>query len=296
MDGAERAQSGWDGPTRAASGVVAEPVPARIAQAARDENFPVVVRLTPRRLAAPIRAFYAFARGADDVADDPALSSEAKLDRLDAYGAGLYGSGGHAAGRRLAAALAGHPQRDRAIAAAATLLDAFRQDARGADYPDWAALSSYCERSADPVGRFLLAVHDEGRDAEAASDALCTALQVLNHMQDLRADRDRMGRVYMPRAWLADDALLSRPDAAPPVRAALDRALDECDRLLTDAAPLPRLIRSPSLRAQAAATLHLARRLARRLRTGDPLAARIKPSRGDVAAGAARGLWAAVRG
>lgn len=283
VDGADRRFDGRPGGAA---------VDARVARAAASENFPVVVRLTPRRLKAPIRAFYAFARGADDVADDPRLPSEAKLAALDAYADGLAGRDGAPQGVALRAALAGHPQEARATAAAATLLDAFRQDARGADYPDWAALRDYCARSADPVGRFLLAVHGEGREAEAASDALCTALQVLNHMQDLRADRDRMGRVYMPAEWLDDPARLSAPRMDPVARRALDRALDTCDRLLADAAPLPSRIRSPSLRMQAAATLHLARRLRDRLRSGDPLAARIKPTRGDIAGAAVRSLLA----
>ena len=268
----------------------------RVATAAADENFPVVGRLTFGRRARAIRAFYAFARGADDVADDPAASVADKLRRLDRYEASLRRGPESSA---LVRATSGLAQRRRALDAARALLGAFRQDARGAHYADWAALEAYCAMSAIPVGRFLLAAHDEGDAAEPAADALCTALQVLNHLQDLRADRNRLGRVYLPADMLAAAGSgprdLSRSALSPGARRVVDAALDRCDALIARAAPLPRSIRSRALRAQAAATLHLARRLAARLRDGDPLARRVRPTRADFAAAGLRGAAAALR-
>ena len=289
MDGAEVAQT---------TGAIDS---AGLRAAAAAENFPVVGRLTRGRVAGPIRAFYGFARGADDVADAVNMAAPAKLAILDAYAAGLEGAvDGAAPAATLRRALAGHDQEARALAEARRLLGAFRQDAAGSTYPDWDALAAYCAMSAEPVGRFLLAVHGEDRRAEAASNPLCAALQVLNHLQDLRDDRDRLGRVYVPADMLAaagaDAAALSAPALSQAARRAVDAALDRCDALLDRAAPLPRLVRSRALAAQAAATLHLARRLSARLRAGDPLAARVRPSRRDFAMAGARGLLAAMRG
>jgi phytoene synthase len=149
------------------------------------------------------------------------------------------------------------------------MLGAFRQDATQRRYADWAELEDYCTRSADPVGRMLLRVHGEDAAAYPASDALCTALQILNHLQDLRPDRDAMDRVYLPLPWMelagGEDAFFT-PDN-PQRRAVLDAALDRVEAVLEVAAPLPRLLRS-GLRRQAAVTLDLAwrHRVARRQR------------------------------
>ncbi len=251
----------------------------------RSENFPVAGRLLWGAERGRVLAFYAFARAADDVADDPGRSPERKLARLEAFEAALDGRDGAPEGAALRAALgSGAP----GIGHARTLLGAFRQDARGARYETWADLRAYCAMSADPVGRFLLSLRGEGPGAEAPSDALCTALQVLNHLQDLRADRDRLGRVYLPAAWLAAAGAAPRDLSAralsPGARAAVDRALDACDALLDEAAALPGRIAHRGLRVQAAATHALARGLSARLRAGDPLAARVAPGRADVAA------------
>ena len=295
MDGAQRAQPRQCGPAWHAAAPGAARAPGA---AAAGENFPVVGWLTRGTRARAIRAFYAFARGADDVADDPALPAVEKLRRLDRFEAGLDGVGAPEAAA-LSAALAGLPQADRARGAARALLGAFRQDARGARYEDWDALAAYCAMSAVPVGRFLLAVHDEGARAEASADPLCAALQVLNHLQDLRADRDALGRVYLPASMLAAAGAraeaLSRPTLSPAARRAVDLALDRCDTLVARAAPLPGQVRSRALRAQAAATVSLARRLSARLRAGDPLVGRVRPTRTDFALAGLHGLHAAAR-
>ena len=267
--------------------------------AAARENFPVASRLIRADLRPAVVAFYRFARAADDVADDPSLSRDCKLARLDNFEAGLSGGGAERHAVLLRRAVADHPRREGLIGSARALLGAFRQDARGAAYPDWAALRAYCAMSAEPVGRFLLDLHEEGPEAHPPSDALCSALQVLNHLQDLRADHDGLGRVYLPVDWVEGSGArlgdLSAASLSPALRAAVDLTLDACDGLLRDAAALPGLIRSRGLRAQAAATLFLARRLSARLRRGDPLAGRIHPSAADFAIGGVLGAWCAVR-
>ncbi len=258
---------------------------------ARQENFPVGSVLIHKHLRPHVMAFYAFARAADDVADDPHLAPPERLRRLDAFETGLDGASGPAEAVRLRASLRARGITDRH---ARDLLAAFRQDATVDSYPDWPALMGYCALSAAPVGRYLLDLHGEGRGAWAASDALCAALQVLNHLQDLGPDRRRLDRVYLPADWLAaegaDLTLLDASRSAPALRRVIDRTLDRCDALLRQAAPLPRIIASRRLRAEAAVILHLAQRVSHRLRRADPLAGRVRLSPSDTAAALARGL------
>lgn len=249
------------------------------------ENFPTASLLLAKPVRARVLAFYRFVRLADDIADSAELPAGEKLRRLGALDAALDDPATaipEAAALRAASA---------GIAEARRMLSAFRQDATQRRYAEWADLIAYCDRSAAPVGRFLLAVHGERADAIPAADALCNALQILNHIQDLAPDRDRLDRVYLPEPWLAlaggEQRFFADPAARRPV---LDAALDRCEALLDAAASLPRALRSTRLRIQSAMTLALARRLLARLRAADPVAARVALTRPDFAAALARAL------
>jgi squalene synthase HpnC len=259
------------------------------------ENFPVGSLLIRRDLRAVVAAFYRVARGSDDVADDPHLPPEEKLLRLDLYEAGLDGDRAGAPEAQALAAL-GLPD---PVRHARQLLQAFRRDARNDECHSWGDLLDYCEDSANPVGRFLLDLHGESRTAWPHADALCTALQVLNHLQDLKADHLRLRRHYLPLNWLAEEGLgpedLACDKMAPGLRRAVDRALDRCDALLDEAEPLPAALRSRRLAGESATILWLARRLSARLRRGDPLAGRIAPTRADFARAGLLGLATALR-
>lgn len=235
------------------------------------ENFPVASLLLPRAVRPMVLAFYRFVRTADDIADSATLSADEKLRRLDALEAQLDAPDG--------------PLREVGTEEARAMLGAFRQDATQRRYADWAELEHYCARSADPVGRMLLRLHGESADAQRASDALCTALQILNHLQDLVPDRDGLDRVYLPVGWMAcaggEDAFFAPGN--PGRRAVLDAALDRVEATLEVAAPLPRLLRS-GLRRQAAVTLALAWKLLARLRAADPVQARVALTKADFAA------------
>jgi hydroxysqualene synthase len=185
------------------------------------ENFPVASWLCPPALRPAVAAIYHFARAADDIADEGDAPADARRARLDAYERAL-----HAAARGepatdwvgvfapLAQAIADHRL---PVPLLADLLSAFRQDAANPVYPDRAALLDYCARSANPIGRLLLHlanVHDA--DALRQSDAICTALQLINFWQDLSVDLPR-GRGYVPRADALRHGLtlpLSGPDRA----------------------------------------------------------------------------------
>src|ERR1041385_1300504 len=162
----------------------------------RGENFPVASMLIAARHRRPILAFYDFVRVADDVADHPVLPPDEKLKLLDSLEATLLGkSDAEPQGVALRDALAA---RSLSAQHAQDLLDAFRMDVTKLRYADWDELIGYCRYSAMPVGRFVLDVHGENRATWEANDALCAALQIINHVQDCAADYRNLDRVYLP--------------------------------------------------------------------------------------------------
>ncbi len=162
-----------------------------------DENFPVGSLLIRRDLRAHVHAFYAFARNADDIADSDALPAAEKIARLDAMEDVLLGrrDTGSPSAMRLRASLA---ETGVASCHSTDLLIAFRRDATKLRYANWDELCDYCRYSAMPVGRHVLDLHGEDRATYAPSDALCTALQVLNHLQDCAKDLAALDRCYLP--------------------------------------------------------------------------------------------------
>ncbi|HML10266.1 MAG TPA: squalene synthase HpnC [Stellaceae bacterium] len=261
-----------------------------------DENFPVGSFLIRKDLRPHVHAFYRFARNADDIADNPALSADDKLRRLDRLGEILEGAAGDdspaASAMRLSLAETGTTAQH-----CHDVLRAFRLDATKLRYKDWDDLMEYCRYSASPVGRQLLDLHGESRDTWPASDALCSALQVLNHLQDCGDDYRNLDRVYLPLELLGEHGIvvedLTLPAAKPGLRHVIDSLLDSTDRLVLEATELPSGVKARGLRWESATIVDLARRLSRRLRRGDPLACRVALSKGDFAAALVTGI---VRG
>jgi squalene synthase HpnC len=259
-----------------------------------DENFPVGSALIAARLRPHVHAFYAFARNADDIADSPTLTPADKVARLDAMEAVLLGrrDDGSPSAARLRESL-----RATGITArhSCDLLIAFRQDATKRRYANWDELLDYCRYSAMPVGRHVLELHGERRDTWEPSDALCAALQVENHLQDCARDLTSLDRCYLPCDLLdthgADLGDLRRAAATPALRAVFAELLDRCDALNTEAVALPARTRDRRLRLETAVIVGLSRRLARRLRRGDPLAARVRLTKSDAVAS----VFAALR-
>lgn len=268
---------------------------------AGDENFPVGSWLLPARLRPHVAAFYRFARGADDIADNPDLTPEEKVARLDRLAAALRGERPDDAGAEIAHALrASLAQTGVSGRHGLDLLAAFTQDATQSRYADWGDLMAYCARSADPVGRFLLDLHGEDAAGYAASDPLCSALQIINHLQDAKDDYRTLDRVYLPQDWLTAEGLevraLDAPASDARLRRVLDRCLDEVEALLDQARPLPLVLRSGRLALESAAILALARDLAAALRVQDPIAEKVAHSRvAFVVHGGAGALGALVR-
>ena len=156
----------------------------------------------------------------------------------------------------------------------------------------------YCNRSAAPVGRFLLDLHGEDPAHWIASDALCNALQVLNHLQDCKDDYLALDRVYLPHdrmaahgAVLAD---LAADRANPALRHVLDDALAGVDDLMVRARMLPGRLQSRRLAMESAVIVRLADRLTALLRAGDPIAGRVALRKSDFAACGVRGILAGL--
>jgi len=258
-----------------------------------DENFPVGSFLIRRDLRPHVHAFYRFARNADDIADNPELSADDKVRRLDRMAAVLDGAPGDDAP-------AASAMRDSLESTGTTaqhcrdVLRAFRLDATKLRYRDWDDLMEYCRYSASPVGRQLLDLHGESRDTWPTSDALCSALQVLNHLQDCGDDYRNLDRVYLPADVMVEAGIgvegLAAPAASPGLREVIDRLLDRTDALIATANDLPGQVVSRGLRWESATIVALAGRLSRRLRRGDPLAGRVALSKGDFAAALLSGI------
>jgi len=248
-----------------------------------DENFPVGSFLIAKALRPHVHAFYNFARNADDIADSETLSPDEKIARLNIMEAVLLGAAeGAPSAARLRDSLA---QTGLPAIHARELLVAFRQDATKTRYETWAELMDYCRYSAAPVGRYVLDLHGEDRSAWPASDALCAALQILNHIQDCAGDLRGLDRCYIPQDWLHKNSAttddIARPKSSAGLRAVLDEMLAATERLNAEAAALPRLVKSRRLRVETAIITGLARRLTTRLRKNDPLAMRVKLTKPD---------------
>jgi squalene synthase HpnC len=252
-----------------------------------DENFPVGSLLIRRDLRTHVHAFYAFARNADDIADSPALPADEKIARLDAMEDVLLGrlDAGSPSALRLRASLAETGVTSRH---STDLLIAFRRDATKLRYASWDELHDYCRYSAMPVGRHVLDLHGEDRSTYEPSDALCMSLQVLNHLQDCAKDLAALDRCYLPADVMARFGA-SVEDVAgaaetPGLRRVFDVLLDRVDALNKDAVELPRGTCNRRLRLETAVIVGLAQRLAGRLRRGDPLASRVRLTKGDAVA------------
>ncbi|MBA4049244.1 MAG: squalene synthase HpnC [Sphingomonas sp.] len=260
----------------------------------RDENFPVASFLLKAEHRAPVMAFYHFARAADDVADNATASAADKLTLLAAMRAAVSGTGeASAEGLALRNTLDQHrlsPQH------ALDLLTAFERDCTVDRYASWDDLMEYCRYSAAPVGRYVLDVHGEDRATWPASDALCAALQVIDHLQDCGKDYRAINRVYIPTDML--DAAGARIDdlgaerASPALRSVIVAAAKRTQALLAQSAAFSAMIRDKRLAVEVAVIQRLAESLTQRLIARDPLSERVHHGKAEMAGLAA---WAAIR-
>jgi squalene synthase HpnC len=249
-----------------------------------DENFPVASVLIAPQHRPVVMAFYGFARAADDVADNPHAPPEQKLALLEAMRATLVGESDSDAKalalRNIQSRLGLSPQHG------LDLLEAFRRDVTKLRYADWGELMDYCRYSAAPVGRFVLDVHGESQATWPANDALCTALQVINHLQDCAKDYRDLDRVYLPETELAAAGIgveaLAAPKASPALRQVIADLAGLTGVLLDQARPLAGQVRDGRLALEIAVIQRMAESLNAGLRRRDPLSERVHHSKPEV--------------
>jgi squalene synthase HpnC len=265
------------------------------------ENFPVASRLLPRAMRPHIAAVYAFARAADDFADEGTLEPAERYRLLDGWRARLHAPAPDPASpapddRVFAAVAQTRAQCDLDIALFDDLLSAFRQDVGTRRYATWSGVLDYCRRSANPVGRLVLGIAGHrGAAVEQASDALCTGLQLANFWQDFGVDF-RRGRIYLPAEisgrLRAQEGDLAAGRWTDEWRAALAEAVRRTRILFDDGRPVADLV-TGRLRFELRLTWLGGRRILERAAAAgrDPLASR--PSLG--AADVPGLLWQAMR-
>jgi hydroxysqualene synthase len=275
-----------------------DPAALRSGKGHRDENFPVASRLIHPRHRGAILAFYEFVRIADDIADHASLSEREKLDLLDQLEAGLLGTSDEQ--REAMALRTVLRERNLTPRHAQDLLTAFRMDVTKLRYRDWDDLMGYCSYSAMPVGRYVLDVHGEDRSSWPANDALCAALQVINHLQDCKKDFQALNRVYVPEDALAAAGAsiedIGRDAATPALRRCLTVLAERTGKLLDESAVFSSRIKDFRLAMEVAVIQSLARRLVALLQRRDPLSERVHLGKGAVAGVGLVGIIAGTAG
>lgn len=250
-----------------------------------DENFPVASFLIAPQHRAPVLAFYKFVRAADDVSDNPSAAAEEKLELLEQMRLSLVGeSDAVAEGVALRSILA---ERRLSPVHALDLLEAFRRDCTKLRYRDWDDLIDYCRYSAMPVGRFVLDVHGESQSLWPANDALCAALQVINHLQDCAKDYRELNRVYIPEPMLAAAGIgveaLAQAKANPALTGVISALARKNAELLESSRPFARGIQDSRLALEVDLIQTIAEDLTRLLMNRDPLSEPVHHSKLDVA-------------
>jgi len=207
------------------------------------ENFPVALRVLPGSIRKALTAVYGYARLVDESGDAVATAGVERLERLDALEVELdrafAGCAVHPLFVSLQEAIIVHGLSRCHLAA---LIEANRRDQRIDRYESWESLREYCRLSAEPVGRLVLEIFECATpERERLSDDVCSALQLLEHCQDVGEDLDR-GRVYMPAHDMArfgcDRAMLARPHASPQLRSLISFEVDRARELLVSGRPL----------------------------------------------------------
>jgi squalene synthase HpnC len=256
----------------------------------RDENFPVASFLIAPRHRGIILAFYRFARAADDVADHAAAAPDEKLRLLDMMRRTIIGECDVSPEAVTLRALIG--ERGLTPQHCEDLIEAFSRDVTKLRYRDFDDLMDYCRYSAMPVGRFVLDVHGESRSAWPESDALCAALQIINHLQDCGKDYRDLDRVYIPldafaAAGTGPDAL-GNAQASPALLKVIAALAVRTSDLLDRARPFAGQIHDRRLALEVSVIQRLAEDLVRRLMRRDPLSMRVHHKKHEA-------LWLALR-
>ena len=252
-----------------------------------DENFPVASFLMTKKIRSIVRVFYFFARMADDIADHQKLSSNQKKKILLFFDNAISKSK-KTNNKVLDKMIARFKELPSGKKYSRNLLKAFMMDASNKKYKNWNDLLYYCKFSANPVGRFVIDAVNERKNIEKiyeASDNLCTALQIINHIQDCKKDFKELNRVYIPESFFKKYSLDKKILRKSKSEENFERLkIEIIDNVLTSLRKTKlglREIQSWRLRKETLIILNIAKRLCNLLKINDPLEKQIKLSRID---------------
>jgi len=252
-----------------------------------DENFPVASFLMTKKIRSIVRVFYFFARMADDIADHQTLSSNQKKNILLFFDNAISKSK-KTNNKILDKMIAKFKELPSGKKYSRNLLKAFMMDASNKKYKNWNDLLYYCKFSANPVGRFVIDAVNERKNIEKiyeASDSLCTALQIINHIQDCKKDFKELNRVYIPESFFKkyslDKKILRKSKSIENFERLKIEIVDNVLLSLRKTKLGLREIQSWRLRKETLIILNIAKRLCNLLKINDPLEKQIKLSRID---------------
>ena len=252
-----------------------------------DENFPVASFLMTKKIRSIVRVFYFFARMADDIADHQKLSSNQKKKILFFFDNAISKSK-KTNNKILDKMIAKFKELPSGKKYSRNLLKAFMMDASNKKYKNWNDLLYYCKFSANPVGRFVIDAVNERKNIEKiyeASDSLCTALQIINHIQDCKKDFKELNRVYIPESFFkkysVDKKILRKSKSIENFERLKIEIVDNVLVSLRKTKLGLRKIQSWRLRKETFIILNIAKRLCNLLKINDPLEKQIKLSRID---------------
>ena len=252
-----------------------------------DENFPVASFLMTKKIRSIVRVFYFFARMADDIADHQKLSSNQKKKILLFFDNAISKSK-KTNNKILDKMIAKFKELPSGKKYSRNLLKAFMMDASNKKYKNWNDLLYYCKFSANPVGRFVIDAVNERKNIEKiyeASDSLCTALQIINHIQDCKKDFKELNRVYIPESFFkkysVDKKILRKSKSIENFERLKIEIVDNVLVSLRKTKLGLREIQSWRLRKETLIILNIAKRLCNLLKINDPLEKQIKLSRID---------------
>lgn len=251
---------------------------------APDENF-TVGKFINKKLRPLVMAYYKAARSADDIADNNELSPDEKLHLLNQYETAFLNPQKNKASTE-ASALGQLFKSENLDASLYTdLLKAFRRDAENIRPRIWDELIDYCNYSAVPVGRFMLAIHNENPSTYLPAATLCTVLQIVNHIQDIKYDAMMLRRIYLPedmcKHYDVQDSDLYLTYSTPGLTELKNEILARQQSMLKDAELLPSIVKNKRLKIELGIILSLTNCMIKKLQKNDILSQEIKLSRTD---------------
>ena len=261
------------------------------------ENFPVGMMMINRELRRLVSDYYTFARYADDIADNPHLKPQNKVEKLYELEEIFTGQKTYKGQKlKFVQSLKFEFEKHNLSPSLATdLLIAFRKDSLGFDYQTWGQLVDYCKYSAAPVGKFMLAIHNEHPSTYLPATSLCVALQIVNHVQDLKYDISLLKRLYLPadimqKFHLRKEDLLQNKSSLS-LNKAKEYIMEKTQGLVKEGSLLPELIHNTCLRIEVCIILSLTNIMIRKILKGDILAQEIKLSHFDWIKGIFAGIF-----